>query len=162
MKSLSRADSWQPHGLQPTRLLCLWDSPGKNTGVGCHCLLQCMKGKSQSEVAQSCWTLSDPMDYSITRLLCPWDFPGKSTTQPYKGRKSCHLNSSGQAPEPMLRFCPKAEFTSRLEKNCTTWDTDTICRGARLLPSGGDGPETQDSSTSPCSHSLALLWLVWL
>ena len=41
-----------------------WDSPGKNTGVGCHVLLQCMKVKSESEVAQSCSTLSDPMDCS--------------------------------------------------------------------------------------------------
>ena len=41
-----------------------WDSPGKNTGVGCHFLLQCMKAKSESEVAQSCLTLSDPMDCS--------------------------------------------------------------------------------------------------
>ena len=43
---------------------CPWDSPGKNTGVGCHFLLQCMKVKSESEVAQSCPTLSDPMDCS--------------------------------------------------------------------------------------------------
>ena len=48
----------------PTRLPCPWDSPGKNTGVGCHFLLQCMKEKSESEVAQSCPTLSDPMDCS--------------------------------------------------------------------------------------------------
>ena len=41
------------------------DSPGKNTGVGCHFLLQCMKVKSESEVAQSCWTLSNPMDCSL-------------------------------------------------------------------------------------------------
>ena len=41
-----------------------WDSPGKNTGVGCHFLLQCMTVKSESEVAQSCPTLRDPMDYS--------------------------------------------------------------------------------------------------
>ena len=44
---------------------CPWDSPGKNTGVGCHFFLQCMKVKSESEVAQSCPTLSDPMDYSL-------------------------------------------------------------------------------------------------
>ena len=44
---------------------CPWDSPGKNTGVGCHFLLQCMKVESESEVAQSCPTLSDPMDYSL-------------------------------------------------------------------------------------------------
>ena len=56
----------RPHRWQPTRLFCPWDSPGKNTGVGCHFLLQCMKVKSESEVAQSCLTLSDPMDCSPT------------------------------------------------------------------------------------------------
>ena len=44
---------------------CPWDCPGKNTGVGCHFLLQCMKVKSESEVAQLCPTLSDPMDCSL-------------------------------------------------------------------------------------------------
>ena len=58
------SDSVRPHRQQPTRLPHPWDSPGKNTGVGCHFLLQCMKVKSESEVAQSCLTLSDPMDYS--------------------------------------------------------------------------------------------------
>ena len=59
------SDSVRPHGLQPTRLLRPWDSPGKNTGVGCHFLLQCMKVESKSEVAQLCPTLSDPMDCSL-------------------------------------------------------------------------------------------------
>ena len=59
------SDSVWPHRRQPTRFLCPWDSPGKNTGVGCHFLLQCMKVKSESEVAQSCPTLSDPMDCSL-------------------------------------------------------------------------------------------------
>ena len=54
----------RPHRRQPTRLPRPWDSPGKNTGVGCHFLLQCMKVKIESEVAQSCQTLSDPMDCS--------------------------------------------------------------------------------------------------
>ena len=58
------SDSVRPHRWQPTRLPCPWDSPGKNTGVGCHFLLQCMKVKSESEVVQSCPTLSDPMDCS--------------------------------------------------------------------------------------------------
>ena len=58
------SDSVWPHRRQPTRLRRPWDSPGKNTGVGCHFLLQCMKVKSESEVAQSCPTLSDPMDCS--------------------------------------------------------------------------------------------------
>ena len=57
--------SVRPHRWQPNRLLCPWDSPGKNTGVGCHFLLQCMKVKSESEVAQLCTTLSDPMDCSL-------------------------------------------------------------------------------------------------
>ena len=58
------SNSVRPQRRQPTRLPCPWDSPGKNTGVGCHFLLQCMKAKSESEVAQSCPTLSDPMDCS--------------------------------------------------------------------------------------------------
>ena len=57
-------DSVRPHRRQPTRLPRPWDSPGKNSGVGCHFLLQCMKVKSESEVTQSCPTLSDPMDWS--------------------------------------------------------------------------------------------------
>ena len=64
-KSLSVvSDSVRPHRQQPTRLCRPWDSPGKSTGVGCHCLLQCMKEKSESEVVQSCPTLHDPMDCS--------------------------------------------------------------------------------------------------
>ena len=63
-KSLQSCPTVRHHRRQPTRLLCPWDSPGKNTGVGCHFLLQCMKVKSESEVAQSCLTLSDPMDWS--------------------------------------------------------------------------------------------------
>ena len=55
----------RPHRWQPTRLPCPWDSSGKNIGVGCHFPLQCMKLKSESEVAQSCLTLSDPMDCSL-------------------------------------------------------------------------------------------------
>ena len=55
----------QHHRRQPTRLPCPWDSPGKNTGGGCHFLLQCMKVNSESEVAQSCPTVCDPMDCSL-------------------------------------------------------------------------------------------------
>ena len=59
------SNSVRPHRWQPTRLPRPWDSPGKNTGVACHFLLQCMKVKSPSEVAQSCPTLSDLMDCSL-------------------------------------------------------------------------------------------------
>ena len=72
-------DSVRSHRWQLTRLLHPWDSPGKNTGVGCHFLLQCMKVKCENEVAQSCLTLRDPHGLQPTRRLRPWDFPGKST-----------------------------------------------------------------------------------
>ena len=58
------SDSVRPCRRQPTRLPHPWDSPGKSTGVGCHFLLQCMKVKRESEVAQSCPTLHDSMDCS--------------------------------------------------------------------------------------------------
>ena len=58
------SDSVRPHRRQPTKLHHPWDTPSKNTGVGCHLLLQCMKVKSESEVAHSCPTLRDPMDCS--------------------------------------------------------------------------------------------------
>ena len=64
-KSLQSCTTLRPHRGQPTRLCRPWDSPGKNTGVGCHFLLQCVKVKSESEVAQSCPTSSDPMDCSL-------------------------------------------------------------------------------------------------
>ena len=71
------SDSVRPHRRQPTRLCRPWDSPGKNTGVGCHFLLQCMKVKSESEVTQSCRTLSDLMDCSL---------PGSSTHGIFQAR----------------------------------------------------------------------------
>ena len=64
-KSLQLCSTVRPRRQQPTRLPHPWDSPGKNTGVGCHFLLQCMKVKSESEVAQSCLTLCDPVDSSL-------------------------------------------------------------------------------------------------
>ena len=71
------SDSVRPQRWQPTRLPRPWDSPGKNTGVGCHFLLQCMKVKSESEVAQSYPTLSDPMDGSL---------PGSSIHEIFQAR----------------------------------------------------------------------------
>ena len=71
------SNSVWPHRRQPTRLPRLWDSPGKNTGVSCHFLLQCMKVKSESEVAQLCPTLRDPMD---------WGLPGSSVHGIFQAR----------------------------------------------------------------------------
>ena len=67
----------RPHRRQPTRLPRPWDSPGKNTGVGCHFLLRCVKVKSESKVAQQCLTLSDSMDRS---------FPGSSVHGIFQAR----------------------------------------------------------------------------
>ena len=64
-KSLQSCLTVRPHRWQPTRLPRPWDFPGKNSGVGCHFLLQCMKVKSEREVAQSYPTHSDPMDCSL-------------------------------------------------------------------------------------------------
>ena len=67
-KSLQSCPTLLPHRWQPTRLPHPWDSPGENTGVGCHFLLQCMKVRSEREVAQSCLTLSmdcSPPGFSI-------------------------------------------------------------------------------------------------
>ena len=71
------SDSVRPHRWQPTRLPHPWDSPGENTGVGCHFLLKCMKVKSETEVTQSCPTLRDPMDCSL---------PGSSTRGIFQAR----------------------------------------------------------------------------
>ena len=77
----------------PPRLPRPWDSPGKNTGVGCHFLLQCMKVKSQSEVTQSCLTLSDPMDCSP---------PGSSVHGVFQAR---------------VRGCVKTQFWSQQSRS---------------------------------------------
>ena len=73
------SDSVRYHRQQPTRLRRAWDSPSKNTGVGCHFLLQCVKVESECEVAQSCLTLSNPIDCSLPGSSIHGIFPGKST-----------------------------------------------------------------------------------
>ena len=75
--SLVVSDSVRCHRRQPTRLPHPWDSPGKNTGVGCHFLLQCMKVKSESEVARSCPTLHNPMDCSLPGSPIPGIFQAR-------------------------------------------------------------------------------------
>ena len=84
--------------MRPTRLPCPWDSPSKNTEVGCHFLLQCMKVKSESEVAQLCPTLSDLMD---------WSLPGSSIHGIFQARVlewGCHCLS---LPDAHINKMPK-------------------------------------------------------
>ena len=97
------SSSVRSHRRQPTRLPHPWDSPGKNTGVGCHFLLQCWKVKSESEVTQSCPTLSDPMDHSLpgssvhgifqARVLLEWDAIAFSDMKTREGIKYPSYNS---------------------------------------------------------------------
>ena len=98
------SDPVRSHRLQPTRLPHPWDSPGKNTGVGCHFLLQCMKVKSESEVAQSCPTLWTPWTaaHQATPCILAWDFPGKSTGV------GCHF----------LLQCMKVKSESEVTQSC--------------------------------------------
>ena len=82
------SDSVRPYRRQPTRLPHPWDSPGKNTGVGCHFLLQCMKVKSESEVIQSCPTLW-PHGLQPTRLPCPLPTP-RACSNSCPSSRWCH------------------------------------------------------------------------
>ena len=119
------SDSVWPHRRPPTRLLHPWDSPGKNTGVGCHFLLQCMKVKNESEVTQSCPTLSDPMECSP---------PGSSVHGIFQARVLEWVASAFSAENPgglyspwshrswtwltLLLFSMHRKRSSRIQLNC--------------------------------------------
>ena len=100
------SDSLQPCRRQPTRLHCPWDSPGKNTGMGCHFLLQCRKVKSESEVAQSCPTLSDPMDCSLPGSSVHWIFQARIVEWVAISFSIFHLYLSAAAAAASLQLCP--------------------------------------------------------
>ena len=99
LSHFSRVRLCVTHRWQPTRLPHPWDSPGKNTGVGCHFLLQCMKVKSQSEVTQSCPTLRDPMDCSppgssVHGIFSRQEYwSGVPLPSPTHSRGSCKIGS---------------------------------------------------------------------
>ena len=102
------SNSVRPQRQQLTRLPCPWDSPGKNTRVGCHFFLQCMKVKSESEVAQSGPTLSDPMDCIPPGSSVHGDFPGKSTGE------GCHCLLQPQSLTQMSKNIQQIEMTVSL------------------------------------------------
>ena len=77
------SDFVRSHRQEPTRLLHPWDSPGKNNGVGCHFLLQRMKVKIESEISQSCLTLSNPMDCSLPGSSVPGIFQARVLASTY-------------------------------------------------------------------------------
>ena len=131
------ADSVQPHRRQPTRLPRPWHSPGKNTGVGCHFLLQCIKVKSENEFAQSCPTLRDPMDCSL---------PGSSIHGIFQARvlewgaTSCQQSTNSQTRIGCQLFCPK----------------NSPGKNTRRFPSPGDLPHPGIKPGSPASQADSL------
>ena len=117
------SNSVRPHRQQPTRLPLPWDPPGKNTGVGCHFFLQCMKVKSETEVAQSCKTLRDPMDCSLSgssihgifqaRVLVIWLLKYRSISSLIG--KYCLPIHTSWPPRPFQDPCPKLLTIKRQE-----------------------------------------------
>ena len=136
------SDSVQPHRWQPTRLPRPWDSPGKNTGVGCHFLLQCMKVKRESEVAQSSPTLSDPMDFSPPGSSVPnkWYFsflPADLYNLVSRVHPSQSKSERGSLPFPHdlvpLNPCFVLYKTISMEQSLMARQTHRVCD---LLPLG--------------------------
>ena len=127
------SDSVRPHRRQPTRLPHPWDSPGDNTGVGCHFLLQCMKVKSEIEVTQSCLTLSDPMDCGL---------PGSSAHGIFQARVlewgaiafSKKVYGAGAISQLRLGMLRQAQETSYLQFQCTCPPHLRISRHSQAFP----------------------------
>ena len=103
-KSLQSCPTLRPHRWQPTRLPHRWDSPGKSTGVGCHFLLQCMKMKSESEVAQSCPTLCDPMKHSTPGLPVHHQFLESTQTHVHCVSDAIQPSHPLSSPSPALNL----------------------------------------------------------
>ena len=103
LSSFSPPTLWDPMDCNSPRSSVCGDSPGKNTGVGCHCLLQCMKVKSESEVAQSCPTLSDPMDHGP---------PGSSVHGIFQARVLEWGAIAFSIFSSRSRLCPPSPFSS--------------------------------------------------
>ena len=152
------SDSVWPHRWQPMKFPHPWDSPGKNTGVGCHFFLQCMKVKSESESAQSCPSLSDPMDCGP---------PGSSVHGIFQARVlewgaiafsvslACSCNKSLTIKIPSLRLC----LCSRM------WRYKAVSKNEILelqhLPGEWQwGPITGNTCSSP-SHWIAMVVWLW-
>ena len=126
------SDSVQPHRRQPTRLSQPWDFPGKNIGVGCHFLLQCMEEISESEVIQSCPTLSKPLDCSL---------PGSSvhgfSRQEYWSRVAIAFSKliCVLLKKPKINMCATVAAAAKLLQSCPT-----LCDPIDSSPQGSAVP----------------------
>ena len=146
------SDSVRPHRRQPTRLPRPWDSPRKNTGVGCHFLLQCMKVKSESEVAQLCPTPSNPMDCSL---------PGSSVHGIFQARV---LEWGAIAFSKVLNLGVnkvKVKVAHRLQPARLLCPWNSPCKntgaGSQPFPSPGDPPDPGIEPRSPSLQADSLL-----
>ena len=119
------SDSVHPHRHQPTRLPHPWDSLGKNTGVGCHFLLQCIKVKSEREVAQSCPTLRDPMDCSLPGSSAHGIFQARVLEWgaiAFSGNRDCHIfnaNRNDKKAGIAILISGKIDFKTKAVKKDT-------------------------------------------
>ena len=144
------SDSVQLHRRQPTRLRRPWDSPGKNTGVGCHFLLQCMKVKSESEVAQSCPTLSGPMDCSLPGSSIHGIFQARVLEWgaiAFSGHTSywaCKVSQLMQLRD-WIFFLAYFVYLAALGLICGMW--------VLLLTDVGSSSPTRDQTQAPCIGS---------
>ena len=130
------SNSVRAHRRQPTRLPCPWDSPGKNTGVGYHCLLQCMKGKREGEVvAQSCLTPRDPMDCSppgssvrgiFQARALEWGASAFSTGHTYTHKHTCMHRCTHTMPCVKLDGLNRPSVTHPWTSNLTTSKTTML------------------------------------
>ena len=162
------SDSVWPHRQQPTGLPRPWDSPGKNTGVGCHFLLQCMKVKSESKSLQLCPTLCDP-------LVC--SPPGPSVHGGSLGKNTgvgSHFLFKGIFPgiEPASLMSPA--LAGRLFTTSATWESHHHSPPGLIHPPGLKLPPSclwwqlvtlflwiwLLGTSCKWSHTIAVLWCV--
>ena len=146
----------RPHRQQAIRLPCPWDSPGNNTGVGCHFLLQCIKVKSISEVAQSCLTLCDPMDCSLPGSSIHGIFQARvlewgaiAFTKKLLGtiqiQQYCHLERSPSGIRGCAALRSGCPVVEKLASSCARHQT-------RRYPVGPSPPKSpHHPPISPCS-----------
>ena len=148
------SDSVRPHRQQPTRLLCPWDSPGKNTGVGCHFLLQCTKVKSESEVTQSCGTSSKPMDCSP---------PGSSVhgILPWSGVPLSSPRIQGRGKERLMKKSNRTKITliPRLQTlRGSTWSRMSSSKHGHTRQDAEEKPARAPPSSSSPEQLSGLRW----
>ena len=146
------SDSVRPHRRQPTRLPHPWNSPGKNTGVGCHFLLQCMKVKSESEVTQLCPTLSDPMDCSLTGSSVHGIFQARLLEWGAIAIRVCKMVILLYLLSLLLCLA-FLDGSAGEESACNIGDTDvTLILGSGRSPGGGNASPLQYSCLENQSH----------